>query len=123
MQVLGDRLAERKDKKVDSQKVTLLAVGDLILDMPDTESYFALSAPALKLADVVLGQGEIPYTKRGVDTYGEVPAPPADPENLKASPYAGFNVITIDQVKWPSYENRSETKAVAQSGNINPSGG
>lgn len=78
-----------------SKKLIMLAVGDLILDRPEPESFFTLSAEVLRSADVVVGQGEVPYTKRGIDTYGEVPAPPADPENLKALPYAGFNVITL----------------------------
>lgn len=78
-----------------SQKLILLAVGDLILDMPETESYFALSAPMLKSADVVVGHGEVPYTTKGVNTYTDVPAPPSDPKHLRALPYAGFNVITL----------------------------
>ena len=42
------------------------------------------------------------------------------------SVFKRYNLVTeegLSQVKWPSYENRSEAKAVAQSDNINPPGG
>lgn len=75
--------------------LTMMAVGDLILDMPEPESYFAFAAPILRSADVVVGQGEVPYTSRGVNTYTAIPAPPSDPKHLSALPFAGFNVITL----------------------------
>jgi hypothetical protein len=75
--------------------LTMMAVGDLILDLPGAESYFALTAPILRSADIVVGQGEVPYTSRGVNMYTVIPAPPSDPKNLSALPFAGFNVITL----------------------------
>ena len=82
--------------------LTMLAVGDMILRMPDNaESYFALVAPMLKSGDVVVGQGaEIPFTARGVSTFvkssfGSRPTLACDPKNMSALPFAGFNVITL----------------------------
>ncbi|MBN1847104.1 MAG: CapA family protein [Deltaproteobacteria bacterium] len=78
-----------------SRTLTVLAVGDLILDRPDAESFFEFTAPTLRSADVVVGQGEVVFTSRGVNTYTEIPAPPSDPKNMSALPFAGFNVITL----------------------------
>ena len=74
---------------------TLLGVGDLMLCMPDADSYFKMVTPVLKAADVVVGQGEIVFTSRGVKSYSEAMFPPSDPENMKALANAGFNVITL----------------------------
>jgi hypothetical protein len=41
------------------------------------------------------------------------------------SVFKRYNLVTeeeLAQVKWPSYENRSEAKVVAQSGDIRPGG-
>ena len=79
-----------------SEKIaTLLGVGDLMLCMPDADSYFKMVTPVLKAADVVVGQGEIVFTSRGVKSYSEAMFPPSDPENMKALANAGFNVITL----------------------------
>jgi poly-gamma-glutamate synthesis protein (capsule biosynthesis protein) len=76
--------------------LTMLAVGDLILNEPKAESFFALSAPVLRSADVVVGQVEVPFTSRGVETHAEIiPNAPCDPRNMSALPYAGFNVVTL----------------------------
>ena len=75
--------------------LTMMAVGDLILDEPQAESYFDYVAPVLKSADVVVGQGEVVFTNRGICSSTDVAAPPCDPTNMSAIPYAGFNVITL----------------------------
>ncbi len=76
--------------------LTLLAVGDLILDAPDSESRFALAAPVLRAADVVVGQVEVVFTSRGVDTFVDPrPAPPNDPKEMSALAHAGFHVATL----------------------------
>ena len=81
--------------------LTMLAVGDLILRGPKPDSLFALAAPVLRMADVLVGQGEIPFTARSVDKYYlEVPteiyaSPACDPVNMSALASAGFNVITL----------------------------
>ena len=73
--------------------VTLFAVGDIILKNEDPESYFDLVAPTLKSGDIVIGQGEIPYTNRPARTTETMSA--EDPESMKGLTYAGFNVITL----------------------------
>jgi hypothetical protein len=84
-----------------SRALTMLAVGDIILGKPEAESYFTLAAPVLKSGDVVVGQLEIPFTKRVINPYyleipTEIPAMPGcDPSNMSAFPYAGFNVLTL----------------------------
>jgi hypothetical protein len=83
-----------------SKTLTMLAVGDLILYHPEPESLFALVAPTLKSADVVVGQGELPFTARGVLTFAKgadirVAYPVLDPSAMNSLPFAGFNVITL----------------------------
>jgi len=86
---------------VNNRTLTMLAVGDLILGKPEAESYFALAAPVLRAADVVVGQLEVLFTKRVVNAYyveipTEIPALPGfDPSNMSALPFAGFNVLTL----------------------------
>jgi poly-gamma-glutamate capsule biosynthesis protein CapA/YwtB (metallophosphatase superfamily) len=78
-----------------NKTLTMLAVGDLILDEPQAESYFTYVAPLLKSADVVVGQVEVVFTDRGFCSSTDVAAPPCDPANMSAIPFAGFNVITL----------------------------
>lgn len=73
----------------------LLFLGDLILDEPDPDSFFAPSAELLRSADVVVGQVEIPHTSRGVPSGVDVPAPPGDPAHLEALGRAGLTVATL----------------------------
>jgi hypothetical protein len=59
-----------------TESLTMMAVGDLILDRPEAEFYFALTAPILRSADVVVGQGEVPlHVKRGKNVYGRTRSP------------------------------------------------
>ena len=74
---------------------TMLGVGDLMLCMPDPDSYFEMVTPTLKEADVVVGQGEIIFTDRPVKSYSEAMFPPSDPAGMKSIADAGFNVITL----------------------------
>ncbi|MBN1850538.1 MAG: CapA family protein [Deltaproteobacteria bacterium] len=84
-----------------TQVQTLLAVGDMILGGPDPDSNFALAGPILRKADVLVGQGEAPFTSRGIEKYYvEVPTeifatPSCDPANIRAFANAGFHVITL----------------------------
>ena len=78
-----------------SEKVTVLSVGDLILDVPGVESYFDESRELLQGGDVVIGQVEIPYTTQPQwSAYDNHSAPPTDPVRLEAMKGAGFNVGT-----------------------------
>ncbi len=77
--------------------VTMLAVGELVLEEPHGEFFLSLAAPVLKSADIVVGQGEIVFTSRGVSTYVEMfhPYIGCPPANIQALADAGFNVITL----------------------------
>ena len=78
------------------QPLTLLGVGDLILEKPNPDYYFSLVAPTLKKGDVVVGNGEIVFTDRGIPTFIEMfPSPGCPMANINAIPAAGFNVITL----------------------------
>ena len=75
--------------------LTMLAVGDLSLGLPNAESFFEWVAPTLRGADVVVGQVEHVFTSRHVETSSGTFAPPFDPKNMSALPFAGFNVATL----------------------------
>ncbi len=42
-------------------RLTLLAVGDISMEMPDGDSLFDLVRPTLKSADILVGQEEVPF--------------------------------------------------------------
>jgi poly-gamma-glutamate synthesis protein (capsule biosynthesis protein) len=75
--------------------VTVLSVGDLILDEPDPRSFFGPAEPVLKTGDVVIGHVEVPHSTATASPSTDVPAPPADPAALAALPDAGFHVVTL----------------------------
>lgn len=75
--------------------LTLFFTGDLILDEPDPDSFFAPSRDLLARGDVVVGHVEVPHTRRGEERAFDVPAPPADPDHLSALPRAGVHVATL----------------------------
>jgi Bacterial capsule synthesis protein PGA_cap len=77
---------------VNQKQVTLLAVGDLILSEPDPDRFFELVSPTLQQADVVVGQVEVPYTRRPNPNRPEIIR---DPSQLRALANAGFNVGTL----------------------------
>ncbi len=74
------------------RNLTMLAVGDLFLSKP--ESDFALVAPFLKSGDVVIGQGETPYTTRPVSSSTDKISG-HDPNTMSSLNRAGFNVISL----------------------------
>jgi poly-gamma-glutamate synthesis protein (capsule biosynthesis protein) len=75
--------------------ITVGAVGDLILDEPDPESFLAPATPVLRGMDLAIGHVEVPHSTTTVQRSTDVPAPPADPEALKAVAAAGFAVVTL----------------------------
>jgi poly-gamma-glutamate synthesis protein (capsule biosynthesis protein) len=75
--------------------LTVLAVGDLILDEPEPYDYFAPSAPLLSGGDVVIGQVETPYTERGQPSVTGATAPQTPPSQLDALARAGLTVATV----------------------------
>jgi poly-gamma-glutamate capsule biosynthesis protein CapA/YwtB (metallophosphatase superfamily) len=75
--------------------ITIMAVGDLVLDEPDPDFYFAPSAGVLATADLAIAQIEVPHTTSTESASVDVPAPPADPANLAAAARAGFGIATL----------------------------
>jgi poly-gamma-glutamate capsule biosynthesis protein CapA/YwtB (metallophosphatase superfamily) len=75
--------------------ITIMAVGDLILDEPNPDWYFEPSAALLRSADLAIGQIDVPHSTSNQVTAIDVPAPPADPAHLAAVANAGISVITL----------------------------
>jgi poly-gamma-glutamate synthesis protein (capsule biosynthesis protein) len=75
--------------------ITVLGVGDLVLDEPDPASYFVPSKATLAAGDVVVGHIEVPHTTATTQVSTDVPAAPADPAALTAVADAGFHVVTL----------------------------
>lgn len=75
--------------------ISILAVGDLVLDEPDPDRFFAPSAEVLRAADVAIGQIEVPHSTSTEVASNDVPAPPADPEHLGAAARAGIAIGTL----------------------------
>jgi poly-gamma-glutamate capsule biosynthesis protein CapA/YwtB (metallophosphatase superfamily) len=73
---------------------TLLAMGDLIIDEPQPETYFAPARARLAAADVVLGHLEVPFTLRRQGTPG-VPLEARDPAKLGALADAGIHAVSL----------------------------
>lgn len=81
--------------KKDAQQITLMMVGDVILDEPDPDTFFDPSRPLLAMADIAIGHVEVPHTLRGSEQSTDIPAPPANPAHLEAFMRAGFHVATL----------------------------
>lgn len=79
------------------EELTLMGVGDIINDTTQPEAPFKLVAPTFHTADVVVGQGELPFTSRGSSTFPDLKysSLPCDPKNISALKRVGFDVITI----------------------------
>jgi poly-gamma-glutamate capsule biosynthesis protein CapA/YwtB (metallophosphatase superfamily) len=75
--------------------VSVVAVGDTILDEPGAAGFLAPTAPLMRAADVAIAQIETPYTDRGSVSVLDVAARAADPSQLAAFADAGFNVATL----------------------------
>lgn len=77
------------------RSILLRFTGDLILDEPHPERYFAPARDQLRAADVLVGQVEVPHTDRGYEESTDVPAPPANPEHLRALADVGVDIATL----------------------------
>ncbi|MFC1920371.1 CapA family protein [Chloroflexota bacterium] len=80
-----------------TETTTMLAVGDIILRLPDAGSFFRFTAPVLKAADVAVGNLECVFTERLEQTFSYTSSPPCNPEHISALPFAGFDVLTFAQ--------------------------
>jgi poly-gamma-glutamate synthesis protein (capsule biosynthesis protein) len=75
--------------------VHILLLGDLILDEPEPDALFEPSRTLLRSADVLIGQVEVPHSRRGTVQSTDVPARPSDPDNLAALKRIGLDVATL----------------------------
>lgn len=75
--------------------VDIRLIGDIILDVPEPDHWLSGIAPLLRPADLAIGHLEVPHTRRGVETAGDVPAPGADPDHLAALPRAGIGLVSL----------------------------
>lgn len=83
------------ESEASADSITIMAVGDVILDEPDPASFFEPSASLLRSGDVTVVHIEVPHTTRGNGYSTDVPAPPADPTHLGALVEAGVDVATL----------------------------
>jgi hypothetical protein len=80
----------------ENKKIVFMGLGDLVLEEPNAEYYLSLAKPTLKTADLLVGQGEVVFTDRGVSTHVDIiPAPGCPVSNIQAIASAGFNVLTL----------------------------
>lgn len=78
------------------ENVTVLGLGDIILDAPEPESYFDASKDMIRAADIAIGNMEDPHTDRPSWSNMEPhSAPPSALENLRAFKYAGIDIAAI----------------------------
>lgn len=75
--------------------IRIMAVGDIVLQYGDPDSFFEPSAPVLRSADLAIGQIEVPHTEETHVAGITVPSPPAAPDDLGAMARAGFDVGTV----------------------------
>ncbi len=104
--------------------VTVLAVGDLVLDEPEPERYFAPARDLLRGGDVVIGHIEVPHSTTTAQVSTDVPAPPADPAALTAVADAGFHVVTLagNHVYDAGDEGVADTIKYAEAAGLRPVG-
>lgn len=76
-------------------EISLLMVGDLVLDEPDPDRFFDAARATLAAGDLVVGHVETPYTLRGREQSGDVPAEAADPAKLASLARAGFHAASL----------------------------
>ncbi|MBI4330846.1 MAG: CapA family protein [Chloroflexi bacterium] len=78
---------------MNSDKVSVFAVGDVVPDWPNPESLFELAVPALRRADILFGQLEAPFSGKGsLQKHG---SRNISPEKVAALTYAGFDVMSF----------------------------
>jgi poly-gamma-glutamate capsule biosynthesis protein CapA/YwtB (metallophosphatase superfamily) len=92
---MSSEMIGHQGARAQSQELTLLLTGDLVLDVADADHWLAGIAPAVLAADISIGHLEVPHTASRAELAGDVPAPGAPPENLDALARAGFDVLTL----------------------------
>ncbi len=80
---------------MNSGKVSVYAVGDIIPDWPNPESIVDLALPTLRQADILFGQLEPPLSEKGEpQLFSGYPPRPFAPEKVSALTHAGFDVVS-----------------------------
>jgi poly-gamma-glutamate capsule biosynthesis protein CapA/YwtB (metallophosphatase superfamily) len=99
-----------------ARQVRIAAVGDLIVDRPGPDDFFAPATGLLRAADVTIGQLEVPHATTTAVATVDVPAPPADPAHLAAVARAGFDILTLagNHIADAGGEGIAETIAAAE---------
>lgn len=82
------------NRSPDDRIITVLAVGDVLVNREDPGSIFAHVAPTIKSADISFCQLETTYSERGVILPQARHAMRAHPRNAAAIKEAGFNVVS-----------------------------
>ncbi|WP_255615221.1 CapA family protein [Polymorphobacter sp. PAMC 29334] len=75
--------------------IEIVFLGDLILDVPESDHWLAGIAPVTRAADIAIGHLEVPHTLNGDELVGDVPAPGADPAHLAALARAGIDIVSL----------------------------
>jgi poly-gamma-glutamate capsule biosynthesis protein CapA/YwtB (metallophosphatase superfamily) len=81
--------------KASQHALNILVCGDLILDVEQPDHWLSGIAPAIQAADIAIGHLEVPHTNTHFELKGDVPAPGAPPENLRALQRAGFTAVSL----------------------------
>lgn len=80
------------------QAVTVVAVGDVIVNRPDDPTFsWRLAAPVLKKADIAFGNCETNYSEKGVINPVERGGVISHPKNIAGLTYAGFAAMGFAQ--------------------------
>src|SRR4030042_1639602 len=75
------------------ETVTLLGVGDILIDREKPETIFQHVAPALRSADITFANAEQNFCLNGCPSPIHVSS--SDPKNIPALLYAGIDVLSL----------------------------
>jgi poly-gamma-glutamate capsule biosynthesis protein CapA/YwtB (metallophosphatase superfamily) len=79
----------------EQNRITVLAVGDVLVNRDDPDSIFASVAPTIKSADIAVCQLEAIYSERGIPLPQARVAVRAHKRNAPSIKKAGFNVVSF----------------------------
>ncbi|MBI2831754.1 MAG: CapA family protein [Chloroflexi bacterium] len=75
--------------------VTLIAVGDVLVNRDEPKSIFELTATTLSQADIAICQIETLYSEKGQPQVAARVPLRAHPRNIEGLTYAGFDVVSV----------------------------
>ncbi|MBI2868141.1 MAG: CapA family protein [Chloroflexi bacterium] len=107
-----------------SSPITLMGVGDVIVNRPEPESIFTRIRPVLQQADIVFGNCETTYSERG--SRNPIARGPvrSHPRNMAGLTYAGFHVMSFannHHLDW-GYDGFFDTLELLRKKGIQPVG-